>query len=186
MANFLQEPISLFPVKPQRSLSITEENKVVFEFKGYLTINEDANDDLEITQHPVQQGAAISDHSFKKPSVLKIRIIANDNEMPLTEVYQKLLDVQDERTPMKAISGKRVYQNMLLKSIQQTTDAATENVLALNLSLEEVIIVSVSPTIVPPRRKQRNAGSTGATEKAGRKSALATFKDGITNFLGGL
>lgn len=186
MANFLAEPISLFPVKPQRSISISENSDVIFEFKGYLTISEDAGDEIEITRHPVQQGAQITDHAFKKPSSVKISILANDNEAPLSEVYSDLIAVQEKRTPMKVITGKRSYSNMLLKSIQQTTGKQTENVLALSLGFEEIIIVEVSPTTVPPRRKQRNAGATGATEKAGRKSALATAKDGLASFFGGL
>ena len=32
-------------------------------FNATLTIEEVASDDLEITQHPVQQGAAITDHA---------------------------------------------------------------------------------------------------------------------------
>lgn len=186
MANFLAEPFTLFPIKPQRSLSIVDKNALLFEFKGYLTLNEDASDELEITQHPVQQGASITDHAFKKPSALKIRILANDNDAPLNEVYADLLKVQNDRVPMRVITGKRSYTNMLLKAIQQTTEKTTENVLALSLSFEEIIIVEVSPSIIPPRRKQRNAASTGKTEKAGRKSALATIKDGVTSFLGGI
>ena len=186
MANFLKEPFSLFPSKPTRSISVVEDNNTLFEFKGYITINEDAQDELEITQHPVQQGANIADHSFKKPTTLKTKIQANDNDAPIDEIYESLLKIQNDRSPVKVVTKKRVYQNMLLKVVQETTDETTENVLALTLTLEEVIIVNVSPTIVPPRSKQSNPGSTGATEKAGRKSALAITKEGIVSFLGGL
>lgn len=194
--SFLSESFSLFPVKPERSISINEqvkkytsltdytvETKSKFEFKGYVTTNEDASDDLEITSHPVQQGAPITDHAFKLPSQVGIRILVNDNDVPLSESYEKLLKLQTDRIPMKLVTGKKTYTNMLLKSVKQTTDRNTENVLALSLSLQEIIIVEVTSTLVPPRSKQKKAGSTGATEKGGRKSILKTGEEAGSKFL---
>lgn len=37
-----------------------------------VTVSETHSDELEITQHPVEQGAAISDHAFKRPAELTI------------------------------------------------------------------------------------------------------------------
>ena len=34
-----------------------------------VTIEEVHTDEIELTQHPVQQGAAITDHKFKKPVI---------------------------------------------------------------------------------------------------------------------
>ena len=44
-------------------------------FSGYVTITESSIDALEITQQPVQQGASIADHAFKKPGTLTIQIL---------------------------------------------------------------------------------------------------------------
>ena len=41
---------------------------------GYVAILEEHNDELEITQHPVQQGATISDHAYKLPARLSMQI----------------------------------------------------------------------------------------------------------------
>jgi len=38
-----------------------------------VTIEETHHDDLEITDHPVEQGAIISDHAYKRPAELVIR-----------------------------------------------------------------------------------------------------------------
>lgn len=174
--SFLSEPIRLLPIRPLRSVGgIT----------GHVTLSESASDKLTVTKHPVQQGAVITDHAYKEPSELNVRIVAGENIKPLSELYQDFLKLQSDRVPFKCITGKRTYSNMLLVGIGQTTDKANENVLALDLSLLEVIIVEVTPTRVPPRSRQANAGKTGATEKAGKKSALKVLKEGIGSLFGG-
>lgn len=41
---------------------------------GYIPVIEEHRDELTITEHPVEQGAAITDHAFKMPSLLTLRI----------------------------------------------------------------------------------------------------------------
>lgn len=41
---------------------------------GYVPIAEEHRDELTITEHPVEQGAAITDHAYKQPSHLTVRI----------------------------------------------------------------------------------------------------------------
>lgn len=173
--SFMSEPISIFPIKPTRTIGgIT----------GYVTMNESATDKLTVTKHPIQQGAAIVDHAYKEPSELNVTIIAGSGVKPLDELYQDFLKLQSDRTLFDCVTGKRNYKNMLLISIGQTTDKTTENVLSLQLSLLEIIVVQVTPTTVPARSRQKNAGKTGATEKTGKKSALKVLKEGIGNLLG--
>jgi hypothetical protein len=38
-----------------------------------VVVEESHDDALEITEHPVEQGASISDHAFKKPQTVTIR-----------------------------------------------------------------------------------------------------------------
>ena len=38
-----------------------------------ITIEESERDELTITEHPVEQGAPIADHAFKRPSEVTIR-----------------------------------------------------------------------------------------------------------------
>lgn len=140
-------------------------------FNATVTLEEIASDDLEITQHPVQQGAAITDHAYLKPATVSIKIMFSDADAPLAETYAKLRQLQASREPFDVVTGKRVYKNMLLKSLGQTNDAQTENVLSISAELQEIFIVQVETTTVPPRKQQANPGKTGATENAGKKSA---------------
>lgn len=140
-------------------------------FDTYVTIEEIASDDLEITQHPVQQGATITDHAYIKPSQLSIKVVFSNRTAPLEEIYKNFLDLQQSRIPFDVITGKRIYTNMLIKSLSQTNDVQTENMLSINMQLQEIIITNIELTSVPPREQQKNPGKTGQTEKAGTKNA---------------
>lgn len=174
--SFLNEPISIFPIRPNRSIGM---------ITGYLIIDEAGTDKLTVTKQTVQQGAMISDHAYKEPAELSMKIHMNDNEKPLSEIYDEILKLQSDRIPFSVVTGKRTYYNMVLSVIGQTTDKYTENILALNLTLQEVLIVEVTPTSVPARRRQSNPGATGATEKGGKKSFLKVAKEGVAGLLGG-
>jgi hypothetical protein len=141
------------------------------DMQATVTIDESGSDELEITQHPVQRGAAITDHAYVKPASLSMKLGWDATERPLEETYQRLLDLQAEREPFVIVTGKRIYRDMLFKTIAVTTDKATERVLMVSASFQQVIIVDVVLTTVPPRAKQANPGKTGATTKAGAKQA---------------
>ena len=158
----LFEPPTPATIIPRRSIG---------PFNATVTLEEIASDDLEITQHPVQQGAAITDHAYLKPATVSIKIMFNAADAPLAETYAKLRQLQASREPFDVVTGKRVYKNMLFKSLGQTNDAQTENILSISAELQEVFIVQVETTTVPPRKRQANPGKTGATENAGQKSA---------------
>lgn len=141
-----------------------------------VTLEEVATDDLEITKHPVQQGANITDHAYKKPSSVALKLLFDASKRPLEETYEELLKLQASREPFDVITGKRIYRNMLIKGLSETTDRETENMLSISATLEEVIIVRVQVTSVPPREKQKNPGKTGGTSNAGAKKAQPSDK----------
>jgi len=155
-------PTTTATIIPRRSIGT---------FHATVTIEESATDELEITQHPVQQGATITDHAFLKPASVNIKIMFNNADAPLAETYSKLRQLQASREPFDVVTGKRAYKNMLIKSLGQTNDAQTENVLSISLELLEIIITRVETTTVPPRKRHKKPGKTGKTEKAGNKSA---------------
>lgn len=154
-------------IRPQRRIG---------EFTAMVVIEEAGTDELEIAKHPVQDGAQISDNAYVKAATLSMKALFNDETDPLTEVYQKLRDLQALREVFDVVTGKRIYKNMLMKTLSQTTDRETENILSVSMAFEEIIIVQVEVTTVPPRAKQANPGKTGGTQNAGAKSAVETNK----------
>lgn len=147
-------------------------------------IDENTVDALTITKQPVQLGASITDHSFLEPTVLTMRILqqvsnpitqllstfADAGSSGLAQLYQEFIKLQATRSPFTVTTPKRVYEDMLIATLRLNTDKLTENILSLSISFQQVFIVSISTAEVP-RELQRNAGITGATQAAGKKSS---------------
>lgn len=148
-----------------------------------VTIEEVTEDNLEITDHPVEQGAEITDNAYKKPVVL--RITAKWAGLPLStktlsETYEQLLNLQASRIPFDVITPKRKYPNMLFKSLKQNTDKYTENCLSVVAEFKQIIIVQTQVTSVPPRAAQAQPEVTAATSNVGTISAQPVSGSALT------
>ena len=153
-------------------------------------LEEVMTDELEITQHPVEQGATISDHAFKRPAEVVIRAIfantvakggllgsfvggirstassvqallnGNGAEQVL-ETYNKLLVLQGSRIPFDVLTGKRSYSNMLMQSLAVTVDQNTEYALSITARLQEVRLVRTQTVVVSAAAQDmKNPAST--------------------------
>lgn len=169
--SFLDQPITLQTLfGPKRQIG---------PINVQVVVNETASDTLKVTKQPVQQGASITDHAFKEPTVFSTTILFKDNLFTsLSKIYQDLLDLQNLRTPFDIITPKRIYSSMLLVGLGQTTDKTTENCLSISATFQEIIIVPVVTTTVP-RAKQKIVAVTQATQDAGKKSGLFVLKEGV-------
>ncbi len=179
--SFLSEPVTL--------QSIFGKGRKIDTIKVQVIIGENTTDTLRITNQPVQVGAAIADHSYKEPTSLSMTAHFKDNGLisgllntfngsGLSKIYQDLLDLQSKRSPFTVITPKRIYNSMLMTSLSQITDKATENILSVSMTFQQVILVNVS-TVTIDRGSLKNPGSNGATQPAGNKSALLSLKEGV-------
>ncbi len=161
---------------------------MIGDIKVNVIINETTTDTLTVTKQPVQQGASITDHSFLEPVTFQHTIYFAAPQITggdsLAAVYQKLLTLQSARVPFTIVTPKRTYTNMLMTSLSQTTDARSENNLAINASYQQIILVPVLATTVPARTFQKNPGSTGATVDTGNKSMITKTVDAVKNLFG--
>jgi hypothetical protein len=149
-------------------------------FKGYVTVTENTIDAIEITQQPVQQGANIADHAFKKPTTLSIQIAFSSSlTQSLATIYKNLLVLQSSFQPFNVVTPKRTYYSMLFASLGQTTDKQKENILSINASFQQIITVPIGITTVS-RSQLANPGANGATQNAGTKT-LQSFLSGVTD-----
>lgn len=166
--NWLSQSEGTVTLRPQRSLG-----GIAFD----VVVEEQHEDTLEITEHPVEHGASISDHAFMKPAAVTIRAGISDGsgsvagEKAGVSVYEALQALQKARQPFDVITGKRKYRNMLIETLTVLTDADSENALVVTADCREVIIVKTQTAFVPPRSRHRNAGKTGGTANKGQKQA---------------
>ncbi|BDH45762.1 hypothetical protein TUM12370_18060 [Salmonella enterica subsp. enterica serovar Choleraesuis] len=157
-----------------------------------VVISEKHADMLEITEHPVEKpttnGAGfIADHAYRKPSEVTMEVgfsgggslldFADTTGIGLSlglspgEVYQKILDLQASRVPFDVVTGKRIYNNMLIRAIEVTTDRHSENVLMATLTLREVIISETYSISVADKSDMATGVSTSAVQNSGAKTA---------------
>nr|WP_242610604.1 hypothetical protein [Burkholderia vietnamiensis] len=157
-----------------------------------VAIEEIYNDELVITEHPVEQGAQISDHAFKRQPDLSMQCGWSNADyeallgaaeatfdgggLPsaqyINAIYSQLLALQQARTPVDVTTSRRIYQNMLLQGLRLTVDAKTSNALILTVTAKQIKIVSTQVTTLPPRENQADPASTAETGNGGTKAAM--------------
>lgn len=140
-----------------------------------VVVEEQHEDKLTITEHPVEQGAKVNDHAYVMPAMLTIRAGVSDagGVGKAREMYEKLLDMMRKREPFDIVTGKRLYENMLLENVSTSTDSQSEHSLIVTAQCREVIIVRTQVSSVPPRKRHKNAARTGGVSDKGQKQAKA-------------
>lgn len=166
-------------------------------FEAQVVLEEEHVDELEITTHPVEQGAAIADHAFKLPAQVTIKcgwsnspssssllksllspitgtingvaaLLSGNAASQVRDIYNNLLALQQSRIPFDVFTGKRVYTNMLIKALRTTTKVETENSLIITAVLQQVIIVTTQTvTISAPPENQSDPQRTQPTQNMG-------------------
>ncbi len=143
-----------------------------------VVIEEIGNDQLRITDHPVEIGAAITDHAFKLPVELDMKCGFSDSTAGqvgyVRRIYDELVNLQADREPFTLYAGKRVYKNMLMAGLVQITDAKAENALQLTIRFREIILTYTT---------QQGSGSQNGTtpNSNGVDSTTGMSDKGISN-----
>lgn len=154
-----------------------------------VSVEETHTDTLQATEHPVETGSPITDHSYNKPCEVVLKCgWSNSSEFAasgaatkelgnggmsqddyVTAVYSQLLALKESREPFDVGTSRRAYKNMLITSMATTVDQKTSSVLMLTCTCREIIMVDTQATTMPPKQNQANPASTAATENSGTK-----------------
>lgn len=97
---------------------------------------------------------------------------SNGSGSPSQAAYQRLLSMRTNRTLFTMYTGKRVYKNMLIKSLAATTDAKTENSLIIRIGCRQILMVQTQTVTVPDSANMKNPEQNGATMNMGTQSLL--------------
>lgn len=172
-----------------------------------VVVQEQHTDELMITEHPVERGSPISDHAYMKPVELQMDIGWSESAGRLNDllgdgfigkliggtpslilVYEGLRLLQRMAEPLIISTGKRLYTNMLIQSIQVTTDKESENTLMVKLKLRQVIITTTQETNLLRIEDQATPEATAPVQDAGTvqpqpvkdESILRQIANGVT------
>ncbi len=203
-------------LKPQRGFYPQPNEIGVTPEIPQVTIEEIHHDELEITEHPIERGAAIGDHAYKKPAEVTINcawsnsassnpsgiigsaigvgsvlvpggaiaaavlptnnavnsLLAGNGAKQTNAIYAKLLALQASSILFDIYTGKRVYKDMVFKSIIERTDKNTENSLMLTIMCKQILLTStriISLTNINPNA-QSMSQKTAETQNVGNQS----------------
>ena len=156
-----------------------------------VTMEETSTDTLTTTDHPVETGVAVSDHSFRNPAELEMRVLWSDSTAQSVgysiAVYAELQALQAKRLPFPIQTGKRSYQNMLFRTLVQKTDPTSEYALTVIATFRELITVksasgagttsgsSTTPGVSQDPAAQTDPQSTAPTVDAGAGSSFQSI-----------
>ncbi|WP_291348079.1 MULTISPECIES: phage baseplate protein [unclassified Acinetobacter] len=161
------------------SLLLSGRGRTIMGLFADVTVEEKHKDELKVTEHPTEIGAAISDHAFKEPPEVTMKVGWSESagtlngflgdtvlggNTSLTIVYQTLLQLQEQALPLIISTGKRLYTNMLIKSLGCTTDLQTENVLMIDITFKKVLMVSTQTTFIAIENQASPEATAGVAD----------------------
>lgn len=154
-------------------------------------LEEVGTDLLQVTEHPVEAGANITDHSFYRPAELVMHCGWSNANAPfanhlggnqtffggslvkddyVSSIYSQLLALQQSLQPFTVVTTMRSYQNMLITSIALTRDQKTSQALMITVAMRQIIFVSTSTTSLAPIADQANPAQTSQTVDYGAQA----------------
>lgn len=134
------------------------------------------NSSLTITEHPVETGAAVSDHAFVNPLELTMQIGMSDCAKSIVPgqfsqgpsrsltAFQVLSKLQKQRIPMNVMTRLGSFKNMLIESIAVPDDYTTMNGLKATVTLKEVFVASVQTVKISARPQVTDSTNCGTRD----------------------
>jgi hypothetical protein len=121
----------------------------------------DHSNSRRITEHPIQTGANISDHSYQLPASLTIEVGMSDvmdnyrvgqwgtSETTPTKsiaAYEKILEWQKSGNPLTVSTRLATYENMVIEHVSAPDDVKTKHGLRCMVSFKQIITAEVAST----------------------------------------
>lgn len=167
-------PVLPYKLPELKQLVLVKTNVGGYFFDAFLRV--DHTTKTTITKHPVQTGAALTDHAFMEPAELSMEIGMTDVNASLVKgqfgnswsrsvsAYSVLLEMQKQRIPFQVMTRLKVYQNMLIESISVSDDYRTLSGLRATVTMREILVAVVSIVKVSARPHVTNTTKRGTPE----------------------
>lgn len=139
-----------------------------------VTVEEAETDEVTITEHPVEQGAPIGDHAFKRQEEVIIHAgwnAAKTGDISAeTGIYGVLLNLQASFVPFDLYTAKRRHKNMLITGLTVVTDHISEYALMAVIRCKEIILTKTqqaTPGIATDPSNQNDPSVTAPPQNNG-------------------
>lgn len=166
------------------------------------SISESHVGEVEVTEHPVEQGANVTDHVRPKPDTLTIEGFVSNTPLNRAQnkravesqgfrlsttserdvivgqpgnaetAYTKLRELKDSGTLITVTTKLRTYDNMVIKSLSVPRDAKVGDALKFSATFQRITIVQ-NKTVFLPIRQSNHKPLTKKGKKPSKPVAAA-------------
>lgn len=145
-------------------------------FDGFLTV--DYSQETQITEHPVETGAAIADHAYIKPVTLTMNVRMSDVHRSLVSgqftggysrsqtAFKIIEKMQKDRIPVSVLCRFGLYENMLIKRLEANDNADTYQGLDATVTLTELPIARLKVVAISSAPQVSGSSQSGGTLQA--------------------
>lgn len=158
-------------------------------FDAWLLLNH--NTSLTITQHPVETGAAITDHSYVNPRRYSFDIGMTDVALATVgdataeagsrsiNAYNALVQMQQSRELLALVCKYGTFYNNLIVDISANDNFQTKYGSRFTVTVQEVILVKNQITKVSLRPQATDSTQRGQIPPRSTTQAATNFVDGL-------
>jgi len=128
-----------------------------------------------ITSHPVQTGANVTDHAFLEPARLTMTIKMSDTKVSTIPsqfagiaytksvgAYRILEQLQQQRLSFQVHTRLKTYQNMMIESLDIQDSLETLYGLEVTIEMVEILVASEKIVKISKRVQATDSSSVGA------------------------
>jgi len=169
-------------------------------------VTEQYTSESDVTEHPVEKGANVTDNVREKPKALRLNAILTDYPVPGVQptfgtvsaaskgraaaVYEQLEKLKAAGALVEVRSARRTYTSMVISSLDETKDAKSgKGAVRFTMALRQITFVDsqVVPIKITNLNKGKNKQEGGkqtptpAEEAEKKKSLLVRAVDGISD-----
>lgn len=164
------------------------------EFLFDAVLNTEHNREVTVTNHPVQYGAEISDHSFIEPETVNLQIGMSDamaeigQEAHSVNAYAQLVQMMEARELITLVTRLGTYRDMLIVSMSAPDEFSVMNGVKAQIGLKHINIVTSAVVLIQNKVSSSKGGykqpeeeektpDPEAEDKDWNKSILKIFSD---------
>ena len=205
--------VAISPIQRKITDIVGSDGAAIDDIIAQGVISERHEDQMEVTQHPIETGAPITDHAYVRPAHLVLTLmwsnsppgarslggdianiaagvtgqtivgevaavqdamtytsnVQNSGITNINAAYALLLKLQQTRALFSVITGKRLYKNMIAKSLRTETDYRSADSLSIVVECQQIFLVD-SQVVPLPAAVQANPQDTASYVTNGTKA----------------
>lgn len=149
---------------------------------GLVLMDARIADDMQMMEHPVENGSKITDYEVRNPVEISIQAsLSLSDQNAATNTYSELKQLYTDGVAVMVKCSLDVYRNMLLSGIPYDELPTNYDRLVFSLTFKEVILVEPVYAPLPPGRVRAPADAstipTGQVQAEENKSFGAAIYD---------